>query len=133
LQQLSTFLPGLQDDRTWKVDLLCYAESLMLPLSSVTVLGMIVAELVTNAYRHAFPNTDGTITLSLVRSGATGAILSIQDDGTGFNTTGTTNRRGIGLVRKLIEQMGGALSVHAEQGTCWTLSFPIEADALLAA
>jgi two-component sensor histidine kinase len=133
LQQLCTVLPGLQDDRTWKVELLCRAESLMLPLSSVTVLGMIVAELVTNAYRHAFPNINGIITLSLVRAGATGAILSIQDDGTGFNTIGASNRRGIGLVRKLIEQMGGALNVHADHGTHWTLSFPIEADLPLAA
>jgi two-component sensor histidine kinase len=105
----------------------------MLPLSSVTVLGMIVAELVTNAYRHAFPDLDGSITLMLVRASATGATLSIQDNGTGFNTSGASNRRGIGLVRKLIEQLGGALSVHADHGTRWTLNFPIEADLPLAA
>jgi two-component sensor histidine kinase len=126
LQQLCTFLPGLQDDRTWKVELLCRAESLMLPLSSVTVLGMIVAELVTNSYLHAFPNMNGTITLSLTRSDSGEAILAIQDNGVGFMTAGTTTRRGIGLVRKLIEQMSGTVHVHSDEGTHWTLAFPVE-------
>jgi two-component sensor histidine kinase len=126
LQQLCTFLPGLQDDRNWKVELSCQAESLMLPLNQITVLGMIVAELVTNSYRHAFPNMAGAITLSLACSVSGEAILSIQDDGVGFDTLGTTTRRGIGLVRKLIEQMGGTVQVHSDRGTHWTLAFPIE-------
>jgi two-component sensor histidine kinase len=125
LQQLCSFLPGLQDDRNWKVELSCQAESLMLPLNQITVLGMIVAELVTNSYRHAFPNMAGAITLSLACSISGEAILSVQDDGVGFDTTGTTTRRGIGLVRKLIEQMGGTVQVHSDRGTHWTLAFPV--------
>jgi two-component sensor histidine kinase len=132
LQQLCSVLPGLQDDQIWKAELLCHAESLMLPLSSVTALGMIVAELVTNAYRHAFPNMEGIITLTLVRDGDARAILSIHDNGTGFNTTGATNRRGIGLVHRLIEQMGGTMHVHADHGTCWTVGFPTGGDLLAA-
>jgi two-component sensor histidine kinase/putative methionine-R-sulfoxide reductase with GAF domain len=104
LQQLCSFLPGLQ----------------------ITVLGMIVAELVTNSYRHAFPNMAGAITLSLACSMSGEAILSVRDDGVGFDTIGTTTRRGIGLVRKLIEQMGGTVQVHSDQGTHWTLAFPVE-------
>jgi two-component sensor histidine kinase len=126
LQQLCSFLPGLQDDRNWKVELSCQAESLMLPLNQITVLGMIVAELVTNSYRHAFPNMAGAITLSLACSMSGEAILSVRDDGVGFDTIGTTTRRGIGLVRKLIEQMGGTVQVHSDQGTHWTLAFPVE-------
>jgi two-component sensor histidine kinase len=126
LQRLCSFLPGLQDDQKWKVELTCQAESLMLPLNQITVLGMIVAELVTNSYRHAFPNMAGTITLTLACSKTGHAVLSIQDDGVGFETTGTTTRRGIGLVRKLIEQMGGTVQVHSDRGTCWTLTFPAE-------
>jgi two-component sensor histidine kinase len=128
LQELCAVLPGLQDDRNWKVDLICSAESLMLPLNHITALGMIVAELVTNSYRHAFPNMAGRITLSLTRSISGMGILSIQDNGVGFVTTGTTTRRGIGLVRKLIEQMGGTVHVHSDYGTHWTLAFPVEAS-----
>lgn len=126
LQELCSFLPGLQDDRSWKVELTCRAQSLLLPLNHVTVLGMIVAELVTNSYQHAFPNMAGSISLTLVRAISGEAVLTIRDNGVGFVTTGTTNRRGIGLVRKLIEQMGGTVQVHADHGTFWTLTFPIE-------
>ena len=129
LQELCSFLPGLQDDRKWKVELTCRAESLPLPLNHVTVLGMIVAELVTNSYRHAFPNIAGTISLNLARAMGGQAILSIRDNGVGFVTTGTTTRRGIGLVRKLIDQMGGTVKVHSDHGTYWTLTFPVS-DAL---
>jgi two-component sensor histidine kinase len=126
LEQLCSFLPGLQDDRNWKVELVCQAESLMLPLNQITVLGMIVAELVTNSYRHAFPNQAGTVKLSLACSTSGEAVLSIEDNGVGFDTIGATTRRGIGLVRKLIEQMGGTVQVHSDRGTHWTLAFPVE-------
>jgi len=126
LQQLCLFLPGLQDSRTSKVTLECHADSMMLPLNPVTVLGMIVAELVTNSYRHAFPTTDGAIVITLARNGSSEAVLSIQDNGVGFLAKGETSRRGIGLVRKLIEQMGGTMDVQSVAGTLWTLTFPVE-------
>jgi two-component sensor histidine kinase len=128
LQELCSFLPGLQSERSWKVDLVCRAESLLLPLNDITVLGMIVAELVTNSYRHAFPNMGGTIMLKLARAVNGRAILSIRDNGVGFVTTGTTTRRGIGLVRRLIQQMGGTVEVHSNHGTHWTVAFPVEAN-----
>jgi two-component sensor histidine kinase len=119
-------LPKLQDGRTGHVDLECHVESIMLPLDDVTALGMAVAELVTNSYRHAFPDDmDGTIVVTLVSVGVGNAILMIQDDGVGFDTTAATSRRGLGLVRQLVEQIGGTMSVRSEVGTLWTLIFPV--------
>ena len=126
LEQLCSFLPGLQDDRSSKVGLVCQAESLMLPLNQITILGMIVAELVTNSYRHAFPNMAGSISLALACTANSQAILTIKDDGVGFDTVGASARRGIGLVRKLIEQIGGTIQVHSDRGTHWTLMFQVE-------
>jgi two-component sensor histidine kinase len=126
LRQLCISLPGLQDDRSGKVDLECDAESIMLPLSNVTVLGMIVAELVTNSYRHAFPHQDGTITVTLARlTGSDRATLTIRDNGVGFVIAASTSRRGRGLVTRLIEQMGGRLDAQTTTGTLWTLTFPV--------
>ena len=127
LTQLCSFLPGLQDDRKWKVELVCHAGSLILPLNNITVLGMIVAELVTNAYRHAFPNMAGTITVGLASAGHGKAILTIWDNGIGLAPTGPTTRRGIGLVRRLIGQMNGTVDVCSDKGTRWTLAFPVVA------
>lgn len=126
LHQLCASLPGLQDERSGKVDLECHAESIMLPLNNVTVLGMVVAELVTNSYRHAFPQQDGTITVTLVRlNDGDRATLTIQDNGVGFVVGGQNSRRGLGLVKRLIEPMGGTLDAQMATGTLWTLTFPV--------
>lgn len=98
----------------------------MLPLDSVTALDMVVAELVTNSFRLAFPDKDGTIVVTLVRGAdGTGACLTIEDDGVGFVPVAESSRRGVGLVRRLMEQIGGTLELNSLAGTLWTLSFPV--------
>jgi two-component sensor histidine kinase len=125
LQELCLSLPKLQDGRAGNIDLQCHAESIMLPLDSATALGMAVAELVTNGYRHAFPDDRaGTIFVTAVADGGN-AILMIGDDGVGFDTTAAPSRRGLGLVQQLVEQIGGTASVRSEVGTLWTLMFPV--------
>jgi two-component sensor histidine kinase len=126
LRELCSSLPKLEDGQTGNVDLVCHAESIMLPLDSVTALGMAVAELVTNGYRHAFPDDrEGAIVVTLASADVGNAILMIQDDGVGFNTAAATSRRGLGLVRQLVEQIGGSVGVRSEVGTLWTLIFPV--------
>jgi two-component sensor histidine kinase len=126
LQELCSSLPNLRDGRTGKVALECHAESIMLPLDSVTALGMAVAELVTNGYRHAFPDDrEGTIVVTLAGADVGYAILMIHDDGVGFDTMAATSRRGLGLVQQLVEQIGGTVGVRSEVGTLWTLIFPV--------
>ncbi|MEJ0015187.1 MAG: histidine kinase dimerization/phosphoacceptor domain -containing protein [Acetobacteraceae bacterium] len=126
LRELCAALPGLQDDRISTIDLQCRAEFIMLSLETVTALGIVVAELVTNSYRHAFPDRRGTITVTLVRSPETGrAILTIRDSGVGFAVEAIESRRGLGLVRRLIEQVGGTLNVQSEAGARWTIGFDV--------
>jgi len=128
LRQLCLSLPGLQEDREWAVDLSCRAESIMLPLSNVTTLGMAVSELVTNAYRHAFPGRDGAIIVTLDRSAeGNQATLTVQDDGVGYVAPTHGARRGMSLVKRLIEHMGGTLDSKVTAGTSWELSFPVAA------
>jgi two-component sensor histidine kinase len=125
LRELCSSLPKLQDGRTGNVDLECHVESMMVPLDSATALGMAVAELVTNGYRHAFPDDrEGTIVVTAIADDSN-AILMIRDDGVGFDTTAATSRRGLGLVRQLVEQIGGTVCVRSEVGTLWTLIFPL--------
>ena len=125
LGALCVRLPGLQEERDRKVELVCRAESFPLALDVVTAVGMAVAELVTNSYGHAFPDRDGTILVSLTRlpDGSSGSV-TIQDDGVGFVAKAETTRRGLGLVRRLMEQVDGLLEVRSGNGTRWTLTFP---------
>ena len=110
-----------------KVTLTCNSEVFMLDLDVVTALGIVVAELVTNSYDHAFPNGEGAIDVSVRRDpdNAEMATLVIKDDGPGFAVNPGSKRHGLGLVRRLAEQVRGTASVAANKGTVWTISFPL--------
>jgi len=99
-------LPGLQAERSGVVQIVCRAESVQLGLDAVTALGMAVAELVTNSYKHAFPDRDGTITVTLARAGPGSATLTVGDDGIGYEAEAESTRHGVGLVRRLMERAG---------------------------
>jgi two-component sensor histidine kinase len=50
--------------------------------------------------------------------------LRTRDNGTGFEVNGTSKRQGIGLVRRLVEQLRGTVTVDSDHGTVWTIRFP---------
>lgn len=110
------------------VSLRCEAGRVVLDLDVITALGIVVAELVTNSYDHAFPGKKGTITVTL--SYATGsplATLTIADDGVGFGPQHESKRHGLGLIRRLVEQVRGTVDLVSARGTIWTISFPVPA------
>jgi two-component sensor histidine kinase len=135
MQALCARLPELQGDPQRGIRITCNTTPILLGLDEVTALGMAVAELVGNSYRHAFPNRDGTITVTLQHTDVGRAAITIRDDGIGFVAQSDTTRRGISLVVRLLEGIGGTLGVDATNGTSWTLDFvvPLPADGTRAA
>jgi two-component sensor histidine kinase len=108
------------------VTLKCDSEALILDLDVVTALGLVVAELVTNSYDHAFLGGKGTTNVS-VRHDALDvnmATMTISDNGSGYKAAGESKRHGLGLVRRLIEQVRGTAMVDSDHGTVWTIRFP---------
>src|SRR6202140_5519332 len=65
------------------VTLTCDSEALILDLDVVTALGLVVAELVTNSYDHAFPGGKGatTVTVRRVAGDVDMATMTISDNG----------------------------------------------------
>jgi two-component sensor histidine kinase len=108
------------------ITLTCDTESLILDLDVVTALGLVVAELVTNSYDHAFPGGSGSTNVSVRRTAGDidRATITVTDSGTGFKAGTEGKRHGIGLVRRLVEQVRGTLSVESDHGTVWTIKFP---------
>jgi two-component sensor histidine kinase len=92
----------------------------------VTALGLVVAELVTNSYDHAFPSGKGATTVSVRRAAGDidMATMTIRDNGEGFTAKAEGKRQGLGLVRRLIEQVRGTAVVDSDHGTIWTIRFP---------
>ena len=121
LRSLCDSLRDFQDARAFTVALTCEGDAGPMPLDldSVTALGIVVGEIISNAYVHAFPGRAGAIHVILARS-ATGAILTIRDDGVGFVEPPLSKRHGLGLVRRLMEQIGGTVRVASDHGTKWT-------------
>jgi len=109
------------------VKMTCDSETLVLDLDVVTALGIVVAELVTNSYDHAFPAGKGAINVSARRASgdADTATMIIRDNGTGFAPAIGDKRHGLGLVRRLVEQIRGTTTVESDQGTVWTINFPL--------
>jgi two-component sensor histidine kinase len=119
-------LPDLQPAPAAAVTLVCHAEEVILDLTAVTALGLVIAELVSNSYEHAFASQPGTIEVTVKQDGTSGrGIVTIRDDGVGYLPAAESKRRGIGLTRRLMEQIGGTLEVDGSPGTTWTLRFPV--------
>lgn len=126
LHELCRNLPELQHKQRGRVSLTCQAEPVLLALDGVTTLGMVVAELVTNSYGHAFPEQGGNIVVTLLHTpDQRRATLTIQDDGVGFFVETGSLRRGLSLVRRLVDHVKGTLEVQSVNGTLWTLQFEV--------
>jgi Histidine kinase-like ATPase domain len=105
-------MPQPRRDTGSIIKLTCDSEPLVLDLDLVTALGIVVAEVVTNSYEHAFPGGKGSIILSVQNDfrDADTATMTISDDGEGFQAEAESKRHGLGLVRRLVEQPRSAAS-----------------------
>lgn len=87
-------------------------------------LGLVVNELVTNSIKYAFAEGEhGQISLSLNATGAE-AVLTIEDDGRGFEANSSVNstRSGLNLSQALAEQSDAELiRDETSRGTRWRI------------
>ena len=129
LRSLCESWRGFQGAHETDVTLTCEGvkEPLALDLDTVTALGIIVTEVISNAYIHAFPERAGAIHVFLTRD-TIGAVLTISDDGVGFVEPPLSKRHGLGLVRRLMEQIEGTTRVVSDHGTKWVFAFPTTAE-----
>jgi two-component sensor histidine kinase/ActR/RegA family two-component response regulator len=126
LSSLCSNFEALEGIRHPNITLRCHVEPVVLDLDSVTALGLVVTELIANSYGHAFPGGVGTISVSLALAASRDeAVVIFADDGTGFTEAGQSKRHGLGLVRRLLEQVNGSAAVTSDHGTEWTLKFPV--------
>jgi len=104
------------------------ADPIQVPTDKAVSLGMIVTELVTNAYKYAYPpGRRGDIRVRIKRDGDS-VCLVVGDDGVGCKETGTP--RGTGLGTRIVTAMASSLRStvitnpdHA--GTSVSLRFPL--------
>jgi two-component sensor histidine kinase len=133
IKSLCINLSEIQGTVDGRVTLTCDSDAIVLDLDVVTALGIVFAELVSNSYDHAFPGgKKGSILVSVRCNDGDFATMRISDDGTGFKPKAESKRHGLGLVRRLVEQVRGSVTVASDHGTVWTIKIPVERTALAA-
>ena len=86
--------------------------------------GLIINELISNIFKHAFPAGKGIIKLSLKKFGNK-LLLTISDNGIGMPPNfdlQNANSLGMKLVYNLTKQIGGTIKMESRHGTTFTLT-----------
>jgi two-component sensor histidine kinase len=91
-------------------------------------LGLLVTEAITNAYKHAFNERDGGhIHVQIDRESPQTLLLTIRDDGTGFDAAASSpEHAGLGrsLIEAFVRQLRGELETRSDDGTVVQVRFP---------
>lgn len=90
-------------------------------------LGLLLNELVSNAFRHAFPDErEGQITIVMHPLGDGGYSLMVSDDGIGMPAGIAIDKiqsLGLLLVSSLVTQLDGAIELKQDHGTEFNIRF----------
>ena len=96
---------------------------------AATPLGLIVNEVVSNCFKHAFSDDrKGVVTVSLRAVGDGNAELTVRDNGVGFDPDSPAKGIGRRLVQGLAAQIQGEASQTNDNGSVFTLVFPLVQD-----
>jgi len=128
VEYLSNLYEGAFRGISWRVE----AAPVCLDLERAIPVALIVNELVSNAFKHAFPDgRTGSFRVSAATEGRTSRI-EVEDDGIGLGKVGSSERKGVGtdLVHALAAQIKGEATFSAGcsgTGTRVVVSFPVTA------
>lgn len=101
-------------------------EDIYLSIREAVPFGLIINELITNAFKHAFPiSGKGELTIQ-TRSAAGNCIFRIKDNGPGFRKSNRPKSLGMVIVGALVEeQLEGEWRINNQAGTEHVISFPL--------
>jgi two-component sensor histidine kinase/ABC-type amino acid transport substrate-binding protein len=132
LKQLTNNLTNTNQPLSTRVPLRLEAEELTAGVESAIPLGLLVNELVSNAYRHGYEADapGGEILVRLTGLPEGWLCLEVKDDGSGLPADfapGEGTSLGMQLVVTLAQQLGAELTWNAgHPGACFTLRFKRE-------
>lgn len=110
-----------------KVQLQFELEPIFLNIETATPCGLIVSELLSNVFEHAFPmNKTGEIWLKVTQDQQHQITITIQDNGVGFPENldfRHTESLGLQLVCLLTQQLEGTIRIDRNHGTAFHLTF----------
>ena len=100
-------------------------DDILLPLRESVYIGLIVNELITNAYKYAFDKNGGTISITLQQK-KDHYFLTVEDDGKGFDIDSKRESLGLKLINTLVyNQLNGEMQSIGRPHTKYTIRFKI--------
>jgi two-component sensor histidine kinase len=133
LARLAEYLSDVHDAGMRGIGVRVRADNRLLSLDVAMPLSIIATELVSNSFKHGFPDgRSGTITISLEEADGT-QVFSVSDDGIGFSASEAKRDKddqpsgiGMDLVDALAGQLGAKLERIDLDGAATVLRFPVK-------
>jgi PAS domain S-box-containing protein len=127
IKQVTTHLQRSFGLLAARINLQCVVSGVAIGLDQAVPCGLIINELVSNAFKYAFPDgRAGNITVEMKTSENNLVTMDVIDDGVGFPPEmdiENTSTLGLKLVSILSAQLDGKLEVERNKGTLFHLTF----------
>lgn len=125
LHALATIITGTFSGH--RINLVTSLDPTDVSIETALPLGLIANELLTNAFKYAFPyHKNGEIQIHLQNRNNHEILLTIKDNGIGLPETFSMDSEkslGMFIVKLLVEQLDGEIEVSRHNGTAFTVRF----------
>jgi PAS domain S-box-containing protein len=123
IPDLVTLVEKTYNSGSDKIEIIYDIDDLDLVSDSAVYLGLLINEIVSNSFKHAFPgNVYGHITIKLKQLSENDYLLIIKDDGIGLPENRKTGL-GTQLINVISEQLEGTIEVNGTNGTGYSMKF----------
>lgn len=126
VSKLCQYLYQSYGDKTDRITLKVSGDHVGLDMDTAMPCGLLVNEIVSNAYKYAFPgNSTGVISINLKRAEKK-VVITMSDTGVGLPESidvKNTESLGMQLIQALTSQLDGELTVSREKGTTFEVAF----------
>ncbi|MDR6967701.1 two-component sensor histidine kinase [Flavobacterium arsenatis] len=127
LRELMVYLSEMFVGESKSIDVEVEASNIQFDIDTAIPLGLIVNELVSNAYKYAFDKRNsGRIKVKITSLNEVDYELDVNDDGTGLPTDFDPKKSkslGLKLVGILSRQLRGTMSFNSDNGTSFVVKF----------
>ncbi len=127
VQQLVVYLSEMFAGQSKNIQVKVDAPGINFDIDTAIPLGLIINELVSNAYKYAFEkHSPGKISISIKPNAGAGYELEIRDDGKGMPADinpDKSNSLGLKLVKILSRQLRGTFSFKSDKGAVFLVQF----------
>lgn len=113
-----------------QIDITVHTDDIRVAMEEAVPCGLIVNELLTNSFKHAFLSGEkGRIEIRVEQKADQQIVMVVSDNGIGLPEgvdPSTSKTLGLPLVVELVEdQLEGSWRIEREKGVCWTIRWPL--------